>query len=61
MINKLIELNNGCTSKLGIATSDLEARQKVTEDAWYRFELSASEVASVYRTRRLTIQPVIDT
>lgn len=57
---KLIKFHNDRTAKLSIATRDIETRQKVTEDAWYWLQLCASEVAAVYRTRRLTIQPIVD-
>jgi len=57
---KLVKFHDDWTTKLSIATGDVETRQKVTEDAWYRLQLCASEVAAVYRTRRLTIQPIVD-
>jgi len=60
MIGKLIELNNSWTTELGVGTSDLEPRQKVTKYAWNWFELCASKAASVYWAGRLTIQPIID-
>ena len=60
MISELVKFHNHSTTKLGIATSDLEPRQKVAQNAWNWLELCARQVASVYWASRLTIQPVID-
>lgn len=60
MIRKLIEFNDDRTTKLGIGAQDVEPRQKVSENAWNRFELGAGKVAAVDWTRRLTVQPIVD-
>jgi len=56
----LIEINYKRTAELCIGTSEFQSRQKVAEYSWNWLELRASEGASVYWTRRLTIQPIID-